>query len=63
MIHDDFPWIIILPDACHRLSRLCGDICGLDRYKDVSSHSSLLLIYTYNITIRQSATYDVFSSS
>ena len=36
MIHEDFPWIIILPDACHRLGRLCGDICKLDCYKEVS---------------------------
>ncbi|EJF60691.1 hypothetical protein DICSQDRAFT_29585, partial [Dichomitus squalens LYAD-421 SS1] len=34
MIHEDFPWIIILPDACHRLSHLCGDICKLEHYKE-----------------------------
>ncbi|KAL7284543.1 hypothetical protein ACG7TL_001835 [Trametes sanguinea] len=34
MVNHDYPWIIILPDSCHRLSRLCGDICRMEHYKE-----------------------------
>ncbi|TFK78002.1 hypothetical protein K466DRAFT_507877, partial [Polyporus arcularius HHB13444] len=34
-INAKYPWIIILPDCCHRLGRLCGDICKMDCFKEV----------------------------
>ncbi|TFK82609.1 hypothetical protein K466DRAFT_499999, partial [Polyporus arcularius HHB13444] len=37
-VHEKYPWIQILPDACHRLGHLCGDICKMDCFKDVISN-------------------------
>ena len=34
-INEDYPWILIAPDACHRLHRLCGDICDMEYFKPV----------------------------
>ncbi|TDL27053.1 hypothetical protein BD410DRAFT_482841 [Rickenella mellea] len=32
-IHSDYPWILILPDPCHRLNLLCNDICKIPYFK------------------------------
>lgn len=35
MVRSDYQWILIAPDTCHRLQRLCGDICSMDYFKSV----------------------------
>ena len=46
-IRASYPWILITPDACHRLHRLCGDLCRIAYFKEVR----------YNAAIQQLATY------
>ncbi|KAH9920349.1 hypothetical protein B0H21DRAFT_701994, partial [Amylocystis lapponica] len=38
MINRDYPWIMILPDPCHRLNSLCSDICKIDVFKPTIKH-------------------------
>src|SRR6266853_3050596 len=33
---DDFPWIIILPDSCHCMDKLCKDISKINYFQPVS---------------------------
>jgi hypothetical protein len=33
---NDFPWIIILPDSCHRMDKLCKDISKIKYFQPVS---------------------------
>jgi hypothetical protein len=37
LIQDDFPWVIILPDSCHRMDKLCKDITKINYFQPVSS--------------------------
>jgi hypothetical protein len=38
LTQDDFPWVIILPDSCHRMDKLCKDITNIDYFQPVSSN-------------------------
>ena len=33
-----WPWVIELPDCCHRLNLLAKDICKIEFFAEVSNH-------------------------
>ena len=37
LTQNDFPWVIILPDSCHRMDKLCKDITKIEYFQPVSS--------------------------
>lgn len=45
LICNEYPWIIILPDPCHRLNLLCKDIAKIEFFYSVSNNSTIICVF------------------
>ncbi|KAL5536596.1 hypothetical protein ACEPAF_419 [Sanghuangporus sanghuang] len=47
-VRDAYPWILILPDPCHRLSLLCKDIAKFDYFRSTIKNLQRTITYFSN---------------
>ncbi|OCB87760.1 hypothetical protein A7U60_g5083 [Sanghuangporus baumii] len=50
LIREAYPWIIILPDPCHRLNLLCKDIGKIDAFKEIIAQVQRVVKYFHKST-------------
>ncbi|KAL5490634.1 hypothetical protein ACEPAI_5468 [Sanghuangporus weigelae] len=50
LVQETYPWIIILPDPCHRLNLLCKDIGKIEAFSEVIAQVQRIVQYFHKST-------------